>query len=444
MNVSNVLADGSRFPQGGVLHGLVADKFPAYHERRLRANRPVSMLADVNAFLDCGNIKRSKAVLECFQCRVRREIPLSCKRRSFCEACSVRRQRDRSKFLHQHVLGETPVRLWTTTFAYPFRTWLGSDPAAITSVLGAVYQRIARYIKLTIKRAHKLSTVNIVYPGSVTVIQRAGTDIDANLHFHSLFTNGAFVRLAEGAELTFLEIPSPTEDDIADIAWDIARAVRKVFWLANCWEDLPDQEDRIISGHLITRDNRAIPCRFTGVAANAPARPDGVGAINVDASRAIGRGDHEDLGRMLAYMLAPAIRDEQLTVRHDDVIIELKRPRTDGATHRRYKFDQLLDRLAFLVHPRYANMIRFHGVYAPNAHLREQVVPQSPAVSEGGEASSPDDGETEQDYQAWAELKTHSFAADVMRCPICAGRLRLVELTTDRITYRRRRSQPDH
>jgi hypothetical protein len=313
--------------------------------------------------------------------------------------------------------------------------------------LGATYQRIARYVKLSIKRAHKLSTVKIVHPGAITVIQRAGTDLDANLHFHSLFTNGAFVRLAGAAELTFLEIPPPTDDDIADIAWGIAKAVRKVFWRMNCWEDLPDQEDRVISGMLVTRGKRAIPCRFTGVAANAAAPPDGVGAINVDASRAIGRGDHENLCRVLAYMLSPAIRDKQLTVRSDDVILELKRPRTDGTTHRRLTFDQLLSRLAYMVHPRYANMIRFHGVYAPNAKLRENVVPQSPAVADGPAAAAaaavPDDDASALDHQAWAELKTHSFPGDMMRCPNCGGRLKLVELTTDRITYRRGRTSPD-
>ena len=300
MSISTALPDGSRFPQGGVLHGVVREKFPGYHARRLRENRPVSMLPDVNAYLDCGNIKRNKATLECFKCGLRHDIPLSCKRRSFCEACSVRRQRDRTEFLHQRVLGETPVRLWTTTLPYPLRTSLSSDPSLITSVLGATLRRITRYIKITIKRIYELPTVNIVHPGAVTVIQRASTDLTANLHFHSLFTDGAFVRLGEDEELTFLELPAPPDDDLAEIAWDIAKGVRKELWLANCWEDTPADEDRIISGMFVSRDNEATACRFTGVAANGAARPDKAGAVNVDASGAIGRGDHENLRRTIA------------------------------------------------------------------------------------------------------------------------------------------------
>lgn len=443
MGISTVLPDGSRFPQQGVLHSLVRDQFPGYHERRLRAKRPVSMLADVNAYLECGNIKRNKATLECFKCGVQREIPLSCKRRSFCEACAVRRQRDRSGFLGQKVLGETPVRLWTTTFPYPFRTWLGNDPEMITSFLGATLQRITRYIKNRIKHVHGLSTVNVVHPGAVTVVQRVATNLDGNVHFHSLFTDGAYVRLGPVQDLTFLELPPPTDDDLADIAWDIAKGVRKALWRMNSWEDLPAEGDRIISGLLVSRDNQAVACRITGVAAGASGRPDGVGAINVDASRAIGRGDRQNLRRMLEYMLAPAIRDKQMTVQRDSVLLELKRPSADGTTHRRYKFDQILDRLAFMIPPRYANLIRFHGVYAPNANLREEVTPRGPEPPEGERRPASDDGETPEDYRAWAELGTHSFADDVMRCRLCGGRMKLVALTSDRITYRRGRPKPE-
>jgi len=393
------------------------------------------MLADVSKFLGCGNIKLSNATLDCGKCGYRRIIPLSCKCRSFCEACSVRRQQDRSRFLRYQVLGDTPVRLWTTTFPYPFRAWLGGDPQLITAVLGATMRRITRYIKLRIKHVHNLPTVHIVHPGTVTTIQRTATNLDANLHFHSLFTDGAFVLHPGEKEPTFLELPPPSDDELADIAWDIARGVRKELWRMNCWEGPPPENgERIISGLLVTRDNQAQPCRFTGVAANAPARPDGVGALNLDVTAAIARGDHEGLRRMLEYMLAPAIRDKQLTVQGDSVVLELKRPRTDGTTHRRYKTDQIFDRLAFLVPPQGANLLRFHGVYAPNAKLRGAVVPDVP------EQPPPpiDDDNTPEDRRAWSELKTHSFPEDIMYCPKCGGRMKLVALNTDRFRYRRK------
>lgn len=443
MGLSSALPADSRFPQGGILHGLLADKFAGYHERRLRRKQPVTILPDVNAYLDCGNIKRSKATLECIKCRIQREFPLSCKRRNFCEACGRRRQRDRSKFLRRQVIGDTPMRLWTTTLPHPARTFLGGEPDLTTAVLGAVLRRITRYIRLSIKHAHGLKSVKIVHTGAITIIQRVGTDLDGNLHFHSLFTDGAFVRLGADEDLTFLELPKPTDEDVAEIAWDIAKGVRKELWRANVWDDVSTEEERMITGRFITRDGEVKLYRFTGVDSSAGPRPKGVGAVNVDVSPPIGRGDHENLARILAYMLAPAIRDAQLTVLGDRVLLELKRPRTDGTTHREYKLDPLFDRLAFMVPPRYANLIRFHGVYAPNASLRDAVVPES-QESNGSAPTPRDDEGIQDDYLAWAELRTHSFAEDMMRCPQCGGRLKLVALVSDRINYRRgRRAAPD-
>ena len=443
MELSTALPDGSRFPQGGLLHGIVADRFPGYHERRLRQRRPVTILPDVNAYLDCGDIRRNKATLECIGCGIRREIPLSCKRRNFCEACAVRRQRDRSSFLHQEVIGDTPTRLWTTTLPHPFRTFLGGEPQLTTAVLGAVVRRITRYVRMSIKHVYDLTTVKVVHPGVVTAIQRVGTDLEGNIHFHSLFTNGAFVQQGTDGSLTFLELPQPTEEDVAEIAWDIAKAVRKELWRADLWEDTSADEERIVAGLFVTRDNVAKPCRFTGVAAKGAPRPEGVGAVNVDVSPPIGRGDQEGLTRMLAYMLAPAICDKQLTIQPDGVLLERKRKRRDGTTHRGYTHDQLFDRLAFMVPPRYANLIRFHGVYAPNANLREDVVPECMEPSSSVRPPAEDD-EVQDDYRAWAELKTHSFPADVMRCPLCRKRFKLVALVSGRINYRRgRRASPD-
>lgn len=441
MDLSSSLPDGSRFPQGGILHGLLAGKFAGYHERRLRRKRPVTILPDVNAYLDCGNIRRNKATLECTKCLIRSEFPLSCKRRNFCEACGARRQRDRGEFLRQRVIGDTPMRLWTVTLPHPARTFLGGEPALTTAVLGAVLRRITRFIRMSIKHAHDLETVSIVQAGAITVIQRVGTDLDGNLHFHILFTNGAFVERDE--RLTFLELPQPTDEDIAEIAWDIAKSVRKELWRANLWEDSSSESERIISGLFVGRDGEAKPFRFTGVAANDASRPKGVGAVNVDVRPPIGGGDHENLARILAYMLAPAVRDKQLTVQADSVLLELKRERSDGTTHRRYAFDQVFDRLAFMVPPRYANLIRFHGVYAPNAALRADVVPEGQEPS-GSAPQACEDEVVQDDHLAWAELRTHSFAEDMMRCPRCGGRLKLVALVSDRINYRRgRRAPPD-
>jgi len=47
--------------------------------------------------------------------------------------------------------------------------------------------------------------------GSVTVMQRAGSGLNANLHFHTLVLDGVFVEAPEGA-LMFQPAPAPSDD----------------------------------------------------------------------------------------------------------------------------------------------------------------------------------------------------------------------------------------
>lgn len=419
------------------MHGLLTDEFPAYFERRLRVKRAPFMVPDVNTYLGCGDIKRSSATLECLKCSYRRDIPLSCKRRSFCEPCLVRRQLDRSTFLHREVFGETPVRLWTTTLPHPLRTALGANADLLTRVLTAINRRIMRYIRLSIKHSAKLDTVANVYPGAVTSIQRVSSALDPNIHLHALFTDGAFVMPASGEPVTFERLVVPTDDDVARLARDICEDVEGVLVDAGRWEAAPSEEPHVLSGMFITHDGQKILCRMTGVAAQQRP-PEGVGAFNLDASRAVAGGDAVNLLKMIKYLLAPAIRDKRLTRRSGSVILELKRPRIDGTTHREYRTDQFLDRLNFMVPPPRANLIRFHGAYAPNAKVRAEAVPKTPPVIPCDLPPDPEMAQTPDDHRAWSELKSHAFAKDIMRCPICSGRLQLMALRTDTFTYRRR------
>ena len=70
------------------------------------------------------------------------------------------------------------------------------------------------------------------------------------------------------------------------------------------------------------------------------------------------------------------------------------------------------------------NLVLYQGVLAPRAAWRAAVVPQpSPAVAESPEAETrPGAGRG----WRWADLMRRVFAVDVLACPGCHGRLRLV------------------
>ena len=60
---------------------------------------------------------------------------------------------------------------------------------------------------------------------------------------------------------------------------------------------------------------------------------------------------------------------------------DMKRAFPDGRKHLVMTGVELLKKLVPLVPPTYANLTRFHGVFAPTSRLRAKVVPPPPVLS---------------------------------------------------------------
>ena len=105
-----------------------------------------------------------------------------------------------------------------------------------------------------------------------------------------------------------------------------------------------------------------------------------------------------------------------------------------------------VEKLAALVPPPRFNLVRYHGVLAPAAHSRSQIVPANP-LAEADSASHPgcrarqakrgecrseagiprkQPGPPRPRNYSWAELMRRVFAVDVLEFPRCFGRMRIV------------------
>jgi len=87
--------------------------------------------------------------------------------------------------------------------------------------------------------------------------------------------------------------------------------------------------------------------------------------------------------------------------------------------------------------------VRYHGVLAPNARARAEIVPSArSAGNDGGEptktlvAPAPPRARTGR-YLLWHELLRRVFEIDVLQCPKCGGRLRLLCTVHDGFSARR-------
>ena len=85
------------------------------------------------------------------------------------------------------------------------------------------------------------------------------------------------------------------------------------------------------------------------------------------------------LEHLCRYITRPAIANERLTLnRAGDVVLQLKSPYRDGTTHVVMSPLEFMQRLAALVPRPHLHLIRFHGVLAPNAKLRPEIIPNVP------------------------------------------------------------------
>jgi len=149
-------------------------------------------------------------------------------------------------------------------------------------------------------------------------------------------------------------------------------------------------------------------------------------------------GALDSVGRetLCKYVLRPAIAQERLTRGPDGLVrIALKRPFSDGTVAVDLDPLSLLSRLAASVPPPRLHTVRYAGVLAPASKLRARIVPKSgvpPATTDDLDASSPSSPKRGGcRYRPWAELLKRTFGVDVLECPRCKGRMKLLAVVTE-------------
>ena len=116
-------------------------------------------------------------------------------------------------------------------------------------------------------------------------------------------------------------------------------------------------------------------------------------------------------------------------------LLALKTPWSSGTTHLVLSPFELIEKLAALVPPPRLNLIRYHGILAPNAAFRQLIVPQPQhAASSIDQKRSPED---RKHRLTWAALLARVFRIDVSTCPACGGPMRIVAALTDPDSIRR-------
>ncbi len=235
-------------PETTLLYQLVEQHYPAFRELRALAGRPLPdyVEEEFDAYLKCGRMEEGFLRLRCEQCHAEKLVGsrgtslcralraafgranrqscrfVSCKKRGFCPSCGARRMAETAALLADEVLPERPLRQWVLSLPIALRFLLATNPAVLSQVLGVVYRTISSH--LLAKAGLTRATGNT---GAVTLIQRFGSALNLDVHFHMIFVDGVY--LTDGAELpVFRHVPSPGTAELQVVVQNIAERIGRL------------------------------------------------------------------------------------------------------------------------------------------------------------------------------------------------------------------------
>ena len=123
--------------------------------------------------------------------------------------------------LADEVLPERPLRQWVLSLPYALRFLLATDPESLTQVLRTVYRTISGFLlkKAGLTRAQGAT-------GAVTLVQRFGSSLNLNIHFHMIFLDGVY--LPAGDSAVFRSLPPPSRTELQALVEQIAARVGRL------------------------------------------------------------------------------------------------------------------------------------------------------------------------------------------------------------------------
>lgn len=373
-----------------MLYRVVQAHWDEFRERAEEGGGlPMFVTKEVDEYLTCGILEHGFLRLACLSCGHERLVGFSCKRRGFCPSCLGRRMTDTAIHLAEEVFPPQMVRQWVCSLPWKLRSLLGYDKALCAQVLAAFTQEVQRSLKRRAKKMLGLSSVSEAHTGGVTFIQRFDSALWLNVHFHSLFLDGVFVREDDGA-LEFQELDEPSPEQVAEVAARTAKRVIKLLEKAgkSLDSELSDDEaEEFVMRQPALASLYAAAARGVDLSGDRAGQPTMrliqkepyaiVGGINIHAAVAFDARDRPRMERMCRYLARPPIAQHRLTRRSDGSLrYDMKKAWRDGTHAIVIQPLDLIARLCAMIPPPRFNMIRFHGVFAPNARLRAEVVPQ--------------------------------------------------------------------
>jgi len=337
-------------------------------------------------------------------------------------------------------------------------------------VLGIVYRTIATHLIKKAGLTHKTART-----GAVTLIQRFGSALNLNIHYHMLFLDGVYIDGINRSPPQFHWVNAPTSDELTQLAHTIAqrigrflerqglleRDIENSYLAADAVEMGPMEQ---LLGHSITyriavgpQQGRKVFTLQTLPACDPEDQfgdsPGNVAGFSLHAGVGAKAHERDKLERLCRYIARPAVSEKRLSLTaQGKVRYELKTPYRDGTTHVIFEPLDFLARLASLVPKPRVNLTRFHGVFAPNSKYRALVTPAKRGKHNKTNTVNETDERTPTERRAsmtWAQRLKRVFNIDIETCCECGGTVKVIACIEDQevikkiLTHLKEKTSPE-
>lgn len=453
MSGGDVFSYARHRPEQTLLYQLIERYWPDF--QLLISERehflPHHVVREFDEYLECGRLENGFLRVRCEDCHLEHLVAFSCKRRGFCPSCGARRMAETAALLVDDVLPHKPIRQWVLSFPYPLRFLLANNPQVLSKVLGIVNRVISTHL---IKKAGVKATQ--AQTGAVTLIQRFGSALNLNVHFHMLFIDGAYQEKHNG-QLRFHRVDAPTASELNTLVAAISQRVvghlerqgllvrdDESSYLALDLQD--DDAMNQLQEHSITYRIAVGPQQGRKVFTlqTIPSWEDDdfgtnqvgkIAGFSLHAGVATKTRERRKLERLCRYISRPAVSEKRLALTSQGrVRYQLKTPYRDGTTHVIFEPLDFMAKLAALVPRPRANLTRYHGVLAPNSKQRIYVTPakrgKGNTLKQGVKADEPALIDCHQNM-TWAERLKRVFNIDITICSRCGGAVSIIACIED-------------
>lgn len=453
MSGGDVFSYARHRPEQTLLYQLIERYWPDFqlHISEREHFLPHHVVREFDEYLECGRLENGFLRVRCEDCHLEHLVAFSCKHRGFCPSCGARRMAETAALLVDDVLPHKPIGQWVLSFPYPLRFLLANNPQVLSSVLGIVNRAISTVL---IKKAG--FTKVQAHTGAVTLIQRFGSALNLNVHFHMLFIDGAYQEKHNG-QLRFHGVDAPTASElntlVAAISQRVAGHLERQGLLVRDDEssylalDLQDDDAmNQLQEHSITYRIAVGPQQGRKVFTlqTIPSWEDDdfgtnqvgkIAGFSLHAGVATKTRERRKLERLCRYISRPAVSEKRLALTSQGKVrYQLKTPYRDGTTHVIFEPLDFMASLAALVPKPRANLTRYHGVLAPNSKQRIYVTPakrgKGNTLKQGVKADEPALIDCHQNM-TWAERLKRVFNIDITICSRCGGAVSIIPCIED-------------